>query len=253
MNSLDETQVREQLARAVDVIDPLPPQLDMLRSRAVRRKRTRRTFGGVMILAVAGATAAFLMAVVFTAPGGTDRLRVAAGPTHHSLVSFAKSRGGRKVAGPFTGSSASYGVFSTKQAIVLARYVGTHWRQDGPAVTSLGKGQFVTRLGRGPRLGTATTPSMYVRVIGGDVSYFGSVLQRSGGQWGAVRFGSCGHDTLCYPSNSEPYGHPTASGFVSVSNNCTPNCAGGTNYRVSWRWSAGKAKFVATSEVVIRK
>jgi hypothetical protein len=253
MNSLDEAKVREQLERAVDPIDPLPPHLEMLRSRAVRRKRTRRAFGGVMILAVAGAAAAIVTAVVVAAPGGTDRLRVASGPTHHSLVSFAKAHGGLKVAGPFGGSSGSYGVFSTKQSIVVARYAGTHWREDGSAVTSLGKGQFVTRLGEGPRLGSAaTTPSMYVRVIGGDVSYFGSVLERIGGQWRTARFGSCGHDKLCYPSNSEPYGHPAAPGFVSVSNNCTPNCAVGTNYRVSWRWSAAKAKFVASSEVVIR-
>jgi hypothetical protein len=258
MNTLDESEVRKQLERAVDQLEPVAPPLEMLRARAVRRRRSRRTAGSLMVLAVAGAAAAIVVAVAVLAPSGNDRLQVAAGsvataPTHASLVRFAKAHGGKHVAGPFTGASASYGVFSTKQAIVVADYDGTQWHQDGPAVTALGKGQFVTRLGLGPQLGAhPSTPSIYVRMIGGDVSYFGSVLRRTGGQWRAAKFGACGHNRLCYPSNSEPYGHVTAGGFVSVSNNCTPNCAAGTDYRVTWAWNPAKQKFDAASEVAIR-
>lgn len=254
MNAVDETQVRDQLERAVNVLDPVPPPLDLLRSRAARRRRTRRTVGGVMALAVAGAVAAIVVAVVTVAPGGTGRLQVASPPTHESLVRFAKSHSGLKVAGPFEGKPGWYGAYTTKRAIVVAAYAGGRWHQDGPVVTSLGKGRFVTGLGPGPRLGaSATTPSITVRVIGGDVSYFGSVLRRADGRWRAARFGTCGHDRLCYPSSSEPYGHLTAAGFVSVNNDCTPNCAAGTEYRVTWKWRPVLGKFAAVSESVPRR
>lgn len=252
MNDFHEAQVREQLARAVRGIDPVAPQLDTLRSRAVRRKRTRRTVGGVMAVAVAGAAAAIVATVVAAAPGGNGQVQVASSPTHQSLVRFAKSHGGLRVAGPFAGKPGWYGAFTTRRAIVVADYVDHQWRQDGAAVTSLGKGRFVTRLGLGPRLGSAaTTPSIAVRVIGGDVSYFGSVLRRDVNGWRTANFGRCGHHGLCFtPSNSEPYGHTVSGGFVSINNNCTPNCAAGTEYRVTWRWSVGARKFVAISEHV---
>jgi hypothetical protein len=252
MNAVDEASVREQLQRAVSVIDPAPPQLDMLRSRAVRRTRTKRVAGGVMVLAVAGAAAAIVATIVSVAPGGNSRVQIASAPTHQSLVRFAKAHGGLKVTGPFAAKPGWYGAFTTKRAIVVATYTGQQWHQDGAAVTSLGAGKFVSRLGEGPQLAGATTPSIYVRVVGADVSYFGSVLRRSGSRWRTARFGTCGHNKLCYPGNSEPYGHPVGHGFVSIANDCTPNCAAGTNYRVTWQWRAAQAKFVATAERVVK-
>jgi hypothetical protein len=250
MNPTDEMSIRDQLDRAVRLLDPVAPALDNLRARAGRRRRNRRATGGFMAVGVVGAMTAIFATVIVGAPSGKASLQVAAAPTHQSLVRFATANGGLKIAGPYGGKSAWYGAFSTKHAIVVADYDGTRWRADGPAVTSLGKGQLVTRLGRGPQLGGEATPTSFaVRVIGGDVSYFGSVLRRSSDSWGAAKFGGCGHSGLCYtPSTSEPYGHRVGAGFVSVNNNCTPNCAVGTEYRVTWRWSAPKDKFLAVSE-----
>lgn len=250
-----EMSVREQLERAVRLLDPVAPALDTVRARAGRRKRTRRAAGGFMVVGVAGAVAAIFATVIAGAPAGKARVQIASPPTHESLVHFAKAHGGLKIAGPFAGQPGWYGAFSTKRAIVVADYVAAHWQTDGPAVTSLGKGQFVTRLGEGPRLGdSATTPSIAVRMVGGDVTYFGSVLRRGADRWLTATFGPCGHHGLCYaPSNSEPYGHPAGTGFVSINNTCRPNCAAGTEYRVIWRWSPPKRKFVAASEQPLKQ
>jgi hypothetical protein len=204
---------------------------------------------GVLILALTGA--AFSAAPTVSASPAHNNARLGS-PTHASLVAYAKAHGGLKVAGPYAGNPGWFGAFSTKRAIVVVDFAG-HWRPDGPAVKSLGKGKFVTRLGRGPRLGAAaTTPSIAVRILGGDVSYFGSVLRRGANRWQPASFGGCGHHKLCFtPSNSEPYGHRVGKRFVSISNNCTPNCAAGTEYRVTWRWNAGTSKFVAKSERVL--
>jgi hypothetical protein len=254
MNAVDETSVRDQLEQALSVLDPAPPQLDTLRARAGRRRRTRRVFGGFLVVATAGVAVAVIAAVVTVAPAGRDKIQVAAPPTRDSLVRFATANGALKIAGPFGGNPGWYGVFSTKHAIVVANYVGQQWRPDGPAVTSLGPGRFVTRLSQGPALGSAETPSIAVRTVGGDVTYFGSVLRRGTHRWLPSNFGPCAHHKLCYsPSNSEPYGHPAGDGFVSTSNNCTPYCAAGTNYRITWRWSAPKQKFAAVSERALKR
>jgi hypothetical protein len=89
--------------------------------------------------------------------------------------------------------------------------------------------------------------SFAVRTIGGDVSYFGGVLVDDGGMWTAARFAKCpDHKTLscAYPGTTQPYGHLAHGAFVSVSNDCTPNCAAGTDYRITWRWKASERKFV---------
>jgi hypothetical protein len=89
-------------------------------------------------------------------------------------------------------------------------------------------------------------PTVYVRVIGGDITYAGWFLRQVGQHWDPARFGTCGHHGLCYPhANSEPYLHQTRTGLVSVSNNCSPDCAAGTDFRIQWVWNPTREIFVA--------
>lgn len=251
MNPADETAIREQLDSALSVINSVAPPLDAVLSRATRRKRTRRIAGGFMAVAATGAAVAIVATVVSAAPTHDATVKVGAAPSHASLVAFAKAHGAKKIAGPFRGTSGSYGTFTTKRAIVVAHYDGTQWQQDGAPVTKLGPGRFVMKLSKGPQLGNnVSSPSFAVRVVGGDVSYFGSVLYRDANGWRPANFGTCGHHKLCYsPSNSEPYGHVKGGQFVSINNDCTPNCAAGTEFHVFWKWNAAKAEFVAGHEV----
>jgi hypothetical protein len=254
MKAVEENAVRELLAQAVSPIDPVAPPFASVRQRAVRRRRTRRTAGGFMVVIATGAAVAIVASIVSATPGGNAELRAASAPTHASLVQFARAHGGHKlVAGPFTGSSGSYGVFARTKNIEVAAYGAGKWHQDGPDVSGLGNGSLVTHLGLGPKL-NATTPSLWVGVIGGDVSYFGSVLYRGDHRWLIAHFGGCGHHGLCpTPSTSQPYGHPAKEIFTSVSNNCTPNCAAGIDYRVTWSWRVAKHRFSAAAEHALKR
>lgn len=253
MNAVAEAKIREQLSQAVDVIDPVGPPIAAIRSRAAKRRRTFRLTGGLGAVALVGACAVVAAVVITASSGGTAELTPAAAPSTKSLTDFAvasgaiDSRFGRQVAGPLQGSAGYFGAFTVKKGVNLAAWDGAAWHLDGSPVTKLGAGRFIMRLAQGPALDSAgTTPSVYVRGMGGDIAYFGSVLQRGAAGWHAVTFGGCGHHRLCYPgADAVAYGHPTAGGFVSINNTCRPDCASGTEYRVSWRWSTAKDRFVS--------
>jgi hypothetical protein len=252
MTMMDESEIREQLERAVDVIEPVAPPLDALRSRARRLGRMRRTGWGTLAVA---AVAVIVLIVVVVVPGGGNKqtLQPAKAPTHASLVSFASDNHALKqIAGPYQGEDGSYyGSFATKTGIVLATYHGAKWHQSGPTIMKLGAGRWIMRLAFWPGLGRAATPSVYVRVMGGDITYAGSILRRVAGSWRTAAFGRCGmhgsaYGGLCPSGDSEPYLHRAAQGLVSVNNNCTPSCAAGNQYRVRWVWNATLQRFVAT-------
>jgi hypothetical protein len=250
MNAIDERDIRAQLDRAVAAIEPVAPPLDGLRARAGRRRRIRQ--GGAGFMAVAAVAAIVLIAVVvLPGGGGKQTLKTATAPSRASFVAFADARGGLKIVGPFEESNGFYGAFTTKAGIAIATYRAHHWTQSGPVVTSLGSGRYVNLLRFAPALPAAgsrdPTPSVYLREIGGDVSYFGSFLRKVGNRWTTARFGSCGHHHLCARAgNGEPYlHHGSAPGLVSIQNNCTPDCAAGTDYRVSWDWNPSQQQFDA--------
>jgi hypothetical protein len=254
MIALSEREVRDQLASALEQLDPPPPPLDELRSRA-KRRTNRFRWGSAGVLAVAAAAVVAVLVVVIPNDGGSTPVQVATAPTRASLTDYASAHGGAHVTGPLHGldpTAGYFGAYSTKRAIVVVRYAGSTWSQDGAAITALGRGTFVQRIGAGPATNLAR-PSFAVRIIGGDVSYFGGVLVHpdASANWFAAKFGTCGHHKLCYPGTTEPYGHPDKGGFVSVHNTCTPNCAEGNDYRVRWHWS-GK-QFVAVSETPVKE
>jgi hypothetical protein len=241
MNDLDQTTLRQQLHEAVDALDPVGPPLGQIEARATRR-RTHR-LAGFGAVAIAGAAAVAAAVVIMTGPGGTESIGTAAAPSPQSLADFAAAHGGihsrfgRLVTTPIESSTGFYGAFTVKSGVQVANWNGSSWRLDGTAVSKLGPGRFVMRLVPGPQLPDMKTPTVYLRTMGGDVSYFGSVLQYARGAWAPVHFTSCGHHMLCPAGASEPYAHPHGTGVVSVHNNCTPDCADGSHYRVRWEWA----------------
>ena len=253
MNATDETSIRAQLARAVEVLDPAAPPLAALQLRAAKRRRRFRLGTGFGAVALAGACAAVVAVVITAGSGGTAKVTPASAPSTSSLADFAAANGAigtvaeHKITGPLQGTSGYYGAFIVKQGVSLVAWNGSAWHLDGATIKKFGAGKWILRVAPGPSLGdAATTPSVYVRGLGGSVSYFGFVLQRGTAGWHTTSFGGCGHHQLCYtPSDSEPYGRPGNAGFVSVNNSCTPDCAAGNEWRVSWRWDAAKDKFVA--------
>jgi hypothetical protein len=250
MTVMDERDLRAQLERAVEVIEAVAPPLDSLRSRATTRTRVRRIGWGAMGAALVAAVV--LIAIILVPGGGNQSLTPAKAPTRASLVSFADARHAMKrITGPYQGENAGYyGAFTTEAGIVVASYRRGAWHQSGPTLTTLGGGRWVNRLAFAPGLGGSSTPTVYLRIVGGDISYAGSVLRRLGDAWRTATFGPCGahgsaYGGLCRAGNSEPYLHHVEGGLMSVNNNCTPSCAGGTSYRVRWAWSPARQRFVA--------
>jgi hypothetical protein len=249
MTRLDEAQMREVLERAVAPLDPVAPPLDLLKERAVKLRRFRISAGGGLL---AAAAAAVTVAVVVLPASGAQRVKVTSPPPRSSLTSYASAHGGKHVAGPELDGSHYVGAYATKQAIVVVRYASGRWHPEGKPITTYGPGQFVQRLQDGGGVIRAHA-SFALRYTGGDVSYFGGVIYDDHGTWTDAKFGTCGHHKLCYPGNEEPYGHVAAAHFVSVNNNCTPNCAAGTQYRVVWQWDATRSRFLAVSETPIKQ
>jgi hypothetical protein len=239
MNEMTEKEIRERLERAVAPIDPVAPALDDLRERAVKLRRYRISVGGGLL---AAAAAAVTVAVVVVPASGSSSVHVAAAPTQSSLTKYATAHGGKHVSPPVVDGTGYVGVYSTKQAIQVVRYTGGAWRLDGKPLT---------KDGPAIKLGDAGDvipghAGFTVHFRGGDVSYFGAVLYDLNGTWTWAHFAKCaGHKALscAYPGTSQPYGHIVAGRFVSISNNCTPNCAAGTDYLLEWQWNAAKKQF----------
>lgn len=252
MNALDETEVREQLKQALDVLDPTPPPYGAIAARATKRRRRLRISAGLGGVALAGACALVGVAIVGLGSGGNATITASAGPSGQSLQDFATAHGalsggrfGRQIGGPYETSGGFYGAFTVKHGAQIARWDGSAWQLDGATITKQGPGQFIERFGDGPALGTSLTPTIYERGMGGDVSYFGTILARTPDGWKGAKFGACGHHKLCYPSDAEPYGHLVGNDVRSVNNDCTPDCASGTEYRITWRWDMTTGRYDA--------
>jgi hypothetical protein len=258
MNALSEREVREQLTAALERLDPPPPPLDELQGRAKRRTRIR--WGGAGVLAVAAAAVVVaVLVVVIPGNAGRGRVQPETMPSRSSLVAYAHQHGGLRIAGPIAPDNVgpgdqlpeAVGAFTTKRAIIVVEYhQNGGWAEPGGArVTSLGAGRFVTSL----TADHVISPySFAVRIVGGDVSYFGAEIRYDVKRqaWVPARFGKCGPGD-CYPGTTVAYGHPDNDGFTSVQNNCTPYCAAGQQYRIQWAWRSRAAKFVAVRETPI--
>ena len=209
----------------------------------MKLRRFRISAGGGLL---AAAAAAVTVAVVVVPANGSQHVHVSAAPSQASLTRYASAHDGKHVAGPVVDGTHYFGAYATKQGIVVVRYADGAWRADGAPITKYGAGQYIVRLADGGEV-VPGHASFAVRTIGGDVSYFGGVLYDANGTWTPARFAKCpNHKALscAYAGNSQPYGHVASGEFVSVSNNCTPNCAAGTDFLITWRWDSTKKQFV---------
>jgi hypothetical protein len=248
VNENNQKEIRELLERAVAPIDPVGPPLDALRARAVKLRRFRISVGGGLL---AAAAAAVSVAVVVVPANGSSRVHVAATPSQASLTKYASDHGGKHVSAPVVDGNHYVGAYSTKNGIQVVSFAGGAWKADGGEIT---------KYGPAIRLADASDvipghAAFAVRTIGGDVSYFGGVLYDANGTWTPAHFAKCPtHKALscAYAGDSEPYGHIAQGKFVSVSNNCLPNCAAGTDYSITWRWNADKKRFAVTDIVKYR-
>ncbi|HEX3898505.1 MAG TPA: hypothetical protein VHW74_04985 [Mycobacteriales bacterium] len=239
MNEMTEKEIRERLERAVAPIDPVAPALDVLRERAVKLRRFRISMGGGLL---AAAAAAVTVAVVVVPANGSSNVHVAAAPSQASLTKYVADHGGKHASAPLVDGSHYVGAYSTKNGIQVVSFGGGAWRADGGEIT---------KYGPAIRLGDASGvipghAAFAVRTIGADVSYFGGVLYDADGTWTPAHFAKCpAHKALscAYAGPEEPYGHVATGSFVSVSNNCLPYCAAGTNYLITWRWNAALKQF----------
>jgi hypothetical protein len=241
MNEMTEKEIRERLERAVAPIDPVAPALDVLRERAVKLRRFRISVGGGLL---AAAAAAVTVAVVVVPANGSSSVHVAAAPSQSSLTKYAADHGGKHASAPVVDGSHYVGAYSTKNGIQVVSFGNGAWRADGSEIT---------KYGPAIKLGDASGvipghAAFAVRTIGGDVSYFGGVLYDANGTWTPAHFAKCpAHKALscAYAGNEQPYGHIVGGEFYSVSNNCLPNCAAGTDYSITWRWNPAKKQFAA--------
>lgn len=207
-------------------------------------RRFRISIGGGLAAVAAAAVALVVMVVPAS---GSQSVQTTA-PTQQSLSAYASAHGGKHVVGPELDGSAYVGAYSTTAGVVVVRYIDNHWRPDGSPVAKYNPVRHIA-----PANGIVPGHAGFVvHQLGGDVSYFGGVLYDAGGTWKPAHFAKCaGHKNLScsYGGATEPYGHVAGGAFVSVHNDCKPNCAAGTNHVVTWRWSTTGKRFVVASVV----
>jgi hypothetical protein len=252
VNAIDEQAIREQLESAVAPLDPDAPPLELLRTRAVRRRRLRYSIGAGLTAAAAAIVAVVL--VVVPGDGSKQQVSVDRAPSADSLAAFAATQHGKHVAGPIESTSGFYGAFAVKKGVEVVRYVDGAWQADGAVITDYGPGRWVVSLS-GAGSVVPGVPSFVMRYRGGDVSYFGGVVALADGVWRAAEFATCSNRELsCWnPGTEQPYGHVVNGRFVSIHNDCTPYCAAGTDYRVTWKWYRAAGRFTVFSEHAIRE
>lgn len=254
MNALDdESKIREELQRALDVVDPTAPPFARIAARAQSRRRKARFLGGIGGVALAGACALVAVVVISLNSGDSSSTNhpskivpAKTGPTTASLLDYAKANGEVKslkkqyvVDGPFrSGADLYYGAYAVKKGIDVVTWNGSTWQLARPTITRFASGQFFLKATIGPQIGS---PSLYIKFAGGDIAYGGSVLRYVDKTWKFVEFGRY---------TAIAYGHPSAKvgWFTSVRNDCKPNCAAGTDYRTQWVWSAAQGKFLQYSQ-----
>lgn len=239
MNAIDERAIRQQLERAVAPLDPAAPPLDTLRLRARRRRWVRLSGAGLVTAGVA----ATVIAVSFARTTSDTGLLAVPPPSHESLATFAASQHGKHVVGPIDTDSGYYGAFAVKKGVEVVRWTGA-WRPAREVITNYGPGRWVVRLSDADSV-IPGAAAFEMRYRGGDVSYFGGILSDVSGRWRAERFDRCAEKNIScnFRSSTQPYGHVVDGAFVSLHNTCTPYCAAGHIYRVTWRWNSTTDRF----------
>jgi hypothetical protein len=256
MSLLDESGIRAQLHQAVDVLDPLPPPFPAVMAHARRRRRTRLAIGGFM---TAAAIAASVIVVAIIVPGGSGTQTVSPAAVPPPLRTYARQHGGAPVkhsrfsldwvAGPVRSATGRYGAFVTKTHLVVVKVVGGQWTTQATVALNQGPPQFRLGVQGGPALPSGV-PTFLARTRGGDVAYAAGVAVHLASGWRFAKFGPCGSGDCPAGSTQPSYLRMTHTGLVSQQNNCTPDCADGTDYLVRWQWSVANQRFEATSETV---
>jgi hypothetical protein len=258
MSPLDESQIRSALHQAVDVLDPLPPPFPMVMAHARRRRRTRVAVGG---FAAAAVVAAAVIVVAIIVPGGGSSGTQTVGPAAPPppLRVYARQHGGAPVkhsrfsldwvAGPVASATGRYGAFVTDSDLVVVKVVGDQWTSQAtvPLIQTPPSWRFGVQ--PGPTL-PAGSPTFVARTEGGDVAYAAGVAVHLASGWRFARFGPCGRGNCPAGSTQPSYLRMTHTGLVSQQDNCTPDCADGTDYLIRWQWDVAKQRFTATSVTV---
>jgi hypothetical protein len=257
MSPLDESQIRSELHQAVDVLDPLPPPFPVVMAQARRRRRTRVAVGSFVAAAAVAASVVIVVNIVPGGGSGTQTVVPAAPPP--PLRPYARQHGGAPVkhsrfsldwiAGPVASATGRYGAFVTNSDLVVVKVVGGQWTAQ--ATVPLNEGPPSWRLGvqPGPTLPGGTL-SFIARTEGGDVAYAAGIAVHFASGWRFAKFGACGRGNCPAGSTQPSYLRMTHTGLVSQQDNCTPDCADGTDYLIRWQWDVTKQRFEAASVTV---
>jgi hypothetical protein len=259
MSPLDESLIRSELHQAVAVLDPLPPPFPTVMARGRRRRRTRRAVAGVVI---AAAVVVAVVAVVVIAPGGpggrgSQRI-VPAAPTP-PLRAYARQHGGAPVkhsrfsldwvAGPVRTATGRYGAFVTDSDLVVVKVVRGRWTSQAKVSLNQGPPRFRLGVEPGPVV-PGGIPTFIARTEGGDVAYAAGVAVHFASGWRFAKFGLCGRGNCPPGSTQESYLRMTHTGLISQQDDCTPDCAAGTEYLIGWQWNVAKQGFEPRSVTV---
>jgi hypothetical protein len=257
MSPLEESQIRSELHQAVDVLDPLPPPFPAVMARARRRRRTRLAVGGFVAAAVLAASVV-VVAVVMPGGSGTQTVVPPASPPP-PLRTYARQHGGAPVkhsrfsldwvAGPVASASGRYGAFVTDTDLVVVKAVRGQWVTQATVPLNQGPPRFRLGVQSGPAV-PGGSPTFVARTEGGDVAYAAGVAVHLASGWRFARFGPCGSGNCPAGSTQPSYLRMTHTGLVSQQNNCTPDCADGTEYLIGWQWNVAKQGFEPNSVTV---
>lgn len=255
---LDENEIRTRLHAVLDAVPVVQRPVPTLES-AARRRRTRRfLIGGLGVPIVAGAVAL----VVVLGGGAAPVSRVVSdpaatsptSPTSVALRGYVAAHDGTHATGPVTDRRGTWALDVERDGAHVLTYQQTSWR----SVSVVGR-----PMSRSPITGTALGLSevngdvtFLVRSDGADASFDAIVVATEGG-WGLATFG-CGQTRVaCAAGEQDGVGLPSRfqlnlaiiGGTLHSSNNtCSPSCADGTFYDVTWKWNATSRQFdVATA------
>ena len=256
---VDENEIRTRLHAALDAV-PVAQRLVPTLASAVRRRRTRRfLIGGLGASMVAGAGA---LAVVLGG-GAAPVSRVvndpaATSPTSPASVAlrgYLAAHGGTHATGPVTDRRGTWALDVEPDGAHVLAYQRTTWR----SVSVVGR-----PMSRLPIYGTALGLSevngdvtFLVRSAGADASFDAIVVATDGG-WGFAPF-QCGQTRVaCAAGQQAGVSLPSrfqlnlsiVDGTLHSSNNtCSPSCADGTLYDVTWKWNATSQQFDVATDV----
>jgi hypothetical protein len=252
---LTEDDVRAHLHGALDEVDVLPRPFAELRSAVTVRRRHRRIAGATVVAAVLGVGIASGLSAV----GGNEHRDGAViqpvEPKVDPAVALRNYVSANSATSPTAVIAApdggTYAADIEAGKVHVLSFEGHVWS----SVAELGApltGPPVIAVHRGPD-GAGSAAAFQVDEAGAD-AVFNGVVVSIGGEWHYATF-DCGTTAVACAggrNKATTYavdGTEVGGAFHSEPNDCTPNCAEGTRYDVTWRWDSTLGVFVVDSAV----